>query len=96
MRDGVHPSTDVYLPAAEEPVAAILVRTPYNNSDDYYMDQMRFYVRHGYAFVVQDCRGRFDSEGEFRPWFNEAADGFDTHQWLGTQPWCNGRIGTIG
>jgi uncharacterized protein len=96
MRDGVCLSTDVYLPEAEEPVPAVLVRTPYNNSDDYYMDQMRYYVQRGYAFVVQDCRGRFDSEGEFRPWFNEAADGFDTHQWLGAQSWCDGRIGTIG
>ena len=71
MRDGVRLSADVYLPPADEPVPAVLVRTPYNNSDVYYMDQMRFWVARGYGFVVQDCRGKFDSEGEFRPWFNE-------------------------
>jgi putative CocE/NonD family hydrolase len=96
MRDGVRLSADVYLPPRDEPVPAILVRTPYNNSDAYYTDQARFFVGHGYAFVVQDCRGRFDSEGEFRPWFPEAADGFDTQEWVGTQPWCNGTVGTIG
>lgn len=96
MRDGVRLSTDVYLPRGDEPVPAVLVRTPYNNSDAYYTDQARYFTRHGFAFVVQDCRGRFDSDGDFRPWFNEPADGFDTQEWVGTQPWCNGRVGTIG
>jgi putative CocE/NonD family hydrolase len=96
MRDGKLLSADVYLPATDEPLPVILVRTPYNNSDEYYLEQMRFWVDRGYAFVVQDCRGHFDSEGEFRPWFSEAEDGFDTQEWVGTQPWCNGRIGTTG
>ena len=96
MRDGIRLSTDVYLPPGDEPVPAVLVRTPYNNSDVYYTDQARFFTRHGYAFVVQDCRGRFDSEGEFRPWFNEPADGFDTQEWVGTQTWCDGNVGTVG
>ena len=61
MRDGIRLSTDVYLPPGDEPVPAVLVRTPYNNSDVYYTDQARFFSRHGYAFVVQDCRGWFFS-----------------------------------
>jgi uncharacterized protein len=96
MRDGVRLSMDVYLPPGDEPVPAVLVRTPYNNSDVYYTDQARFFTQHGYAFAVQDCRGRFDSEGTFRPWFSEPDDGFDTQEWVGTQPWCDGRVGTIG
>ena len=54
------------------------------------------YVAHGYVVVFQDCRGRYDSEGEFVKYLSEGADGFDTCRWLVTQPWSDGRIGTIG
>jgi putative CocE/NonD family hydrolase len=50
----------------------------------------------GYAYVAQDCRGRFASEGVFYPWFHEADDGTDTLKWIEAQPWCNGRIGMVG
>jgi uncharacterized protein len=97
MRDGIRLSADVYLPVDDKgPVPAVLVRTPYNNSEPYYTDQARFFTQHGYAFVIQDCRGKFDSGGEFRPWFNEGADGYDTQLWVGTQPWCDGNVGTVG
>jgi putative CocE/NonD family hydrolase len=96
MRDGVRLSVDVFLPPGDEPVPVVLVRTPYNNTDVYYTDQMRFWVDRGYGFVVQDCRGKYDSDGEFVPWIHEREDGFDTQEWVGTQPWCNGRVGTTG
>ena len=54
------------------------------------------FVRHGYVVVFQDCRGRYDSEGEFIKYLNEGADGFDTCKWILEQRWCIGRIGTIG
>jgi putative CocE/NonD family hydrolase len=54
------------------------------------------YVRQGYVVVFQDCRGRYDSEGEFVKYLSEGADGFDTCWWLMAQPWSDGRIGTIG
>jgi putative CocE/NonD family hydrolase len=46
--------------------------------------------------VVQDCRGRYASEGDFYPWLNEENDGLDTMDWIAAQPWCNGRIGMFG
>jgi uncharacterized protein len=49
-----------------------------------------------YVVVYQDVRGRFDSEGVFKPLLNEGSDGFVTISWLGKQPWSNGRIGTFG
>jgi uncharacterized protein len=55
-----------------------------------------FFVQHGYAVVYQDCRGRYGSEGVFRKYLDEATDGYDTCAWLVQQPWCNGRIGTMG
>lgn len=54
------------------------------------------FARRGYAVVVQDCRGRFDSQGAFTKYLGEAADGADTLAWIMGQPWCNGRIGTYG
>jgi putative CocE/NonD family hydrolase len=55
-----------------------------------------FFARRGFAVVMQDCRGRYRSEGEFAKYVNEAQDGYDTLAWLRQQPWCNGRIGTMG
>jgi hypothetical protein len=56
---------------------------------------MRF-AGSGYAVVMQDGRGRYESEGKWRPYIDEADDGYDTQQWLGAQAWCNGNIGTFG
>jgi uncharacterized protein len=55
-----------------------------------------FFTRHGYVVIYQDCRGRYGSEGVFRKYLDEAADGYDTCAWIVQQPWCNGRIGTMG
>ena len=51
---------------------------------------------HGYATVIQDCRGRFSSEGKFYLKTSEGKDGYDTMVWVGQQPWCNGKVGTYG
>ena len=50
----------------------------------------------GYAAVVQDVRGRFTSEGEFYTFTNEINDGYDSIEWLASQPWCTGKVGTFG
>lgn len=55
-----------------------------------------FFVARGFVVVYQDCRGRHDSEGEFKKYVNEADDGEDTVKWLLDQPWCNGQVGTKG
>ena len=55
-----------------------------------------FWASRGYVTVIQDTRGRFESEGLFYPVIFEAEDGLDTQQWLSEQPWCNGKIGTFG
>ncbi len=55
-----------------------------------------YFVRAGYAVIYQDCRGRYNSEGEFSKYISEAADGYDTAGWLVEQPWSNGKFGTMG
>jgi putative CocE/NonD family hydrolase len=94
MRDGVELATDIYRPADERKFPVILVRTPYKK--EMIELQGRFYARRGYVCAIQDCRGRFASPGKWRPFFNEAHDGYDTIEWLAAQPWSTGKVGTIG
>ena len=101
MRDGIRLSLDLYRPAVggqplEEPLPVLLERTPYGKGDQERAEQARFFARHGYLVAVQDCRGCFDSEGEFYFLKQEPFDGYDTVEWLGRQPWCNGKVGTYG
>ncbi len=96
MRDGVRLSADLYRPPAGELFPTLLCRTIYDNQRPREVDWAVRFARHGYAVVLQDCRGRYDSEGVWDPYVCEAADGYDTQQWVGAQPWCDGTIGTFG
>ncbi len=96
MRDGVRLSTDVYLPDAEGPFPAILIRTPYNNNAEGVVQDCLYFASRGYAVVSQDVRGRWDSDGEWYPFVHEAQDGYDTQEWIGAQPWCDRNVGTAG
>ena len=94
MRDGVSLSTDVYRSADWTTGPVVLVRTPYDKSRVASVAEQ--FVDAGYAAVIQDCRGRLESEGVFIPYNNEGQDGYDTIEWLNRQDWCNGRIGMWG
>lgn len=96
MRDGTLLSCDVYRPAVVEPVPALLCRTIYDKQAERYVEWALRFAAAGYAAIVQDCRGRFASEGRWRPYVDEAADGFDSLAWVGEQPWCNGSVGGFG
>ncbi len=98
---GYRPGTDAALPV-------ILERTPYGKADISRSEQLggvqgqprpdiaRYFAQHGFAVVFQDCRGRYDSEGQFTKYLSEGEDGYDTMAWITAQPWCNGKIGTMG
>ena len=92
MRDGIRLATSVYLPEGEGPFPTVLVRTAYNRVGL----QGPGFTELGIALVAQDCRGRYDSDGEWYPFVSEEADGADTLRWLRDQPWCNGRVGMFG
>ncbi len=96
MRDGVELSADIYLPNEGERFPTLLLRTIYSNQDPRYLRWTAAFVQAGYAVVLQDCRGRYDSDGVWEPYVCEIDDGFDTHEWIGTQAWCDGNIGTFG
>ncbi len=96
MRDGVCLSTDLYLPRADGPFPTILIRTPYSNQTEPSVARARALANNGYAVALQDTRGRWDSGGDYYPLKYEGADGYDTQEWIGTQVWSNGKIGTSG
>src|SRR5262245_35517417 len=73
MRDSVKLATDVYLPEGAGPWPVVLMRTPYNKES--MGSQNRQWVSNGYVFVVQDCRGRFKSEGKYMPFMDDHLDG---------------------
>ncbi|MGB7465370.1 MAG: CocE/NonD family hydrolase, partial [Candidatus Acidiferrum sp.] len=99
MRDGVKLATDIYRPtqngqAIDNKFPVILVRTPYSKDDAAAIANS--FVPHGYVVVLQDVRGRYKSEGHWYPLIDDPNDGFDTAKWIGSQPWCDGGIGTMG
>lgn len=98
MRDGIHLNTNIYRPRGPERLPVVLTRMPYGINEMYcFMPAIgKFWARKGYVFVVQDTRGRFDSEGEWEPFVNEIEDSFDTLEWISAQPWCDGNIGATG
>ncbi|HMS56405.1 MAG TPA: CocE/NonD family hydrolase [Fimbriimonadaceae bacterium] len=94
MRDGVNLVSDVYLPAADGKFPVILMRTPYDRKS--LATEGEFYAKRGYAVVLQDVRGREESDGEWNPFMPERRDGYDTLDWIAKQPWCDGNVGMIG
>lgn len=103
MRDGVRLATDIFRPKTDKPVPVIFSKTPYNfNSWGNGEMNTRTYqaaleaVSRGYAYVVQNERGRFFSEGDWDILGPPTTDGYDAFSWLTKQAWCNGKIGTIG
>lgn len=101
------PARDGRVVAGRFPV--ILERTPYDKSavsrsertardpEPRGRDEIAaYFVRHGYIVAFQDCRGRYNSEGVFTKYLDDGPDGYDTVAWLARQPWCSGRIGTMG
>lgn len=98
MRDGTLLATDLYLPQGDGPFPVVLTRTPYGRVKR--GKDAASFVNDGYVFIIQDMRGRFDSQGENLPFhgcgWSEHQDGVDTLAWIKKQPWCDGRIATIG
>lgn len=98
MRDGIRLSTDLYFPeGVEDKLPVIMVRTPYGKDGTYPYDGMiPLLAQQGYIVAIQDLRGRYKSEGEYRARYSDRKDGYDTVDWLIEQPWSDGQIATFG
>jgi len=103
MRDGIRLATDIYRPKTDQPVPIIFSRTPYNFNSyrdgelvTRTLETALEAVKNGYAYVVQNERGRFFSEGDWEILGAPLTDGYDAFTWMSDQEWSNGKIGTIG
>lgn len=98
MRDGVILRADIYRPEENGPWPVIVARTPYDKGD---VPELLFLdpwmaARRGFIAVVQDVRGRYSSEGDFRPFVAEGPDGEDTISWAASLPGGSGAVGMWG
>jgi uncharacterized protein len=94
MRDGVVLRADIYRPKADGQFPVLLQRTPYNKSG---AATFAFKAAAtGYVVIIQDVRGRYDSDGDWYTFKHEANDGYDTVEWAGTLPYSNGKVGMWG
>ncbi|MDB4240372.1 CocE/NonD family hydrolase [Flavobacteriaceae bacterium] len=103
MRDGIRLATDIYIPKSNKKVPIIFSRTPYNfnswgDGEEKNRTHQRAYeaLKRGYAYVVQNERGRYFSEGEWDILGVPLTDGYDAFSWMSAQSWSNGKIGTLG
>jgi uncharacterized protein len=104
MRDGTVLRADVYRPVSDvgDPRPVLLNRTPYDKTHPRYVWIAEEMVAAGYIAVIQDTRGRYESDGEWK-WHltpeghrQEAEDGYDTCEWAARLPGADGQVGTWG
>ena len=99
VRDGNVLRADVFRPDTPGRFPTLLSRTPYNKRRD--VENYHKLAERGYVVVVQDVRGRYASDGDFKPGFyssdhHDSEDGYDSVEWAAGLPWSNGKVGTVG
>ena len=94
MKDGTKLATDIYLPGGSGKFPVILSRSPYDKNGD--KSNAAFFTKHGYVFVAQDTRGRYNSEGTWRFLADDGKDGEECVNWIVAQPWSDGKVGMMG
>lgn len=95
MHDGVRLAADLFLPEGGSRWPTVLVRTPYGRKAPS-TQSYRYFVRRGYALVIEDVRGRYASQGRFGDMAQEGPDSDDTINWIAEQSWSNGRVAMAG
>jgi putative CocE/NonD family hydrolase len=101
MPDGARLGARLWLPDNEQPCPAVLEYIPYRK-DDYSAKRdsntIAHFARHGYACIRVDMRGSGSSDGVLYDEYTdqEVDDGVAVIEWIAEQPWCNGKVGTMG
>ncbi len=103
MRDGVRLATDIYRPKGEDQYPIVFSRTPYNfntygngEMNTRTLETALSWVKKGYAYVVQNERGRFFSEGDWDILGTPLTDSYDAFDWMAKQAWSSGKVGLLG
>jgi len=112
MRDGVRIAIDLYLPEdlpCVTRIPAIVMQTRYVRGMSYrwpfshflhsrFQPLIEYFVTRGYAWVYVDARGSGASFGT-RPYPYapaEIQDGMEVADWIVSQPWSDGTVGSMG
>ncbi len=99
MSDGTRLSTEVYYAPGSfgSSRSVILIRTPYGK---HLIGSLygSLYLPQNYHVVIQDIRGTYESKSNhnFLLFTDAYRDGVDTIEWILNQPWCNGKIASVG
>jgi uncharacterized protein len=94
LRDGVRLSATLYNPEGQTlPAPCLFAVTPYTVHRNH--PRATYFASYGYSFLVIDARGRGNSEGIFRPFIQEAEDGYDIVEWIARQEFCDGKVGAF-
>lgn len=98
LSDGVELVSDHYYPPGRGSHPTLLMRQPYGRdiASTVVYAHPAWFARHGFNVVIQDVRGRGDSEGDFYPFRHEKEDGAEAIRWLLTRPECDGKVGMYG
>lgn len=96
--DGARLVSTVYRDPAAGPRPALLARTPYGKDDSpqIHVIDPAAAVRAGFVVITQDVRGRYASQGDWRPYESDAEDGAAAVEWAAALPYCNGVVGMYG
>ena len=97
-RDGVRLDADVYRPDGNGAFPVLLMRMPYGRqiASTICYAHPSWYANQGYIVVIQDVRGRGTSEGVFRLFADDVADGEDAISWAASLPGASGAVGMYG
>src|ERR1700722_7409251 len=97
-RDGTRLDADIWRPDAPGPFPVLLMRQPYGRriASTLVYAHPAWYAAHGYIVAIQDVRGTGTSEGSFRLFVHEEADGADAVIWAADLPGSSGKVGMYG
>jgi putative CocE/NonD family hydrolase len=98
MRDGATLVADIYRPKGDALWPVLLMRTAYGRdvASSLVYAHPAWFARQGFIVVIQDVRGRGESEGSYYPFKHEREDGYDSVQWAAALPGSNGCVGLYG
>jgi predicted acyl esterase len=100
MRDGKHLSAYVYFPPGGGKWPAIFEQRYADISGAGSRKAAAKWAENGFVIALVNYRGTHESEGVYRGYrglqWGPLQDGYDVCEWLGTQPWCTGKVGTYG
>jgi len=96
MSDGTVLSAAICRPDNSGTFPTMLIRTCYTKWSRPLRERAAAWVAAGYVFIIQDVRGRGDSDGRFYPLIHERGDGNETIDWIARQPWSDGSVVMTG